>query len=860
MAIGSNTNNDGTNDNTDVVPPLTLNTQDTIIMPADTVDQPALESDLRDGQETSLDSEDDDAVQFLSERKKGKQSMGTPGKSAANPQPNSPRASEVAALVDALRETIKTVNEQITRIKTLEDNQRQILGTSHRRLDLERVQPPPQVQKQNHTPPREDAISRVGKKGKLDAHPEQRSKSPLRRKQLLLGVMTQGSRKDSDHYRGEDSPRREENPTHSPGWSDDEVYKGPLSKQIMDLRLSHALQKPPQLVKIFPTILVEGAMAWYKSLPEGFITSWKDLCKQFANHFTASRRHPKTEASLEAIVQGKNETLRSYIEIFNKEVVQVDTTDDMKKYLLRKNLRDGTKFKEAHDQDRSRHCAYHKSYGHLTEDCIQLKYAIEILIRNGKLKDYVKKKENPRQENREDSPDEEAKPEPPRVKGVAYFVTRPEDLYLISASSGMVVTLSKPRTSSQPYSFYLEELPGGSANSQILLLVRADMTNFDVRRVVVDSGNSCDIMYAHMFRTLQLNESHLTPYVGSDLQGFNGATTKPMAYVDLTVTFGHEETTKSIKVKFLVSYIGAAPNAKKTKTYSKQTEPSTGITANGMSIQRNRSWCRDHPRKRGGHPNRRLRLAEDVGVKEIKIYTDSHGTLPNDEKEAATIEQRSCSYTILDDKLYRRGFPIPLLKCADEVTADYIVCEIHKGINSQHLGGHSLARKVLRAGYHWPTMQQDAKEHVKKSREQSNPARIATKAGQRKGTMGLGAAPRVVGIPNNPSFHYQGDTLPPRARDRSSHLSRSRRTFSPHRSLPLGQARGQLGGTISCSRQDGQQRIPPRNPAREGNPSNVECPKTEIILQLSYFRTMHLRRSSFSPQNNGQSSSTTDVA
>ncbi|GAU50049.1 hypothetical protein TSUD_408450 [Trifolium subterraneum] len=116
----------------------------------------------------------------------------------------------------------------------------------------------------------------------------------------------------------------------------------------------------------------------------------------------------------------------------------------------------------------------------------------------------------------------------------------------------MVVTLGKPKTSSQPLSFYLEELPGGSANSQIPLLVRADMANFDVRRILVDSGSSCNIMYAHLFRTLQLNESHLTPYVGSDFQGFNGATTKPWGYVNLIVTFGQNETAKSIKVMFLV--------------------------------------------------------------------------------------------------------------------------------------------------------------------------------------------------------------------------------------------------------------------------------------------------------------------
>ncbi|MCI53882.1 hypothetical protein A2U01_0075129, partial [Trifolium medium] len=48
-----------------------------------------------------------------------------------------------------------------------------------------------------------------------------------------------------------------------------------------------------------------------------------------------------------------------------------------------------------------------------------------------------------------------------------------------------------------------EELPGGSANAQIPLLVRADMANFDVHRVLVDPSNSIDIMYAHLYETFR---------------------------------------------------------------------------------------------------------------------------------------------------------------------------------------------------------------------------------------------------------------------------------------------------------------------------------------------------------------------
>ena len=55
-----------------------------------------------------------------------------------------------------------------------------------------------------------------------------------------------------------------------------------------------------------------------------------------------------------------------------------------------------------------------------------------------------------------------------------------------------------------------------------------------------------------------------------------------------------------------------------------------------------------------------------------------------------------------------------MLKCVEETKVPDILQEIHEGINAQHLGGKSLARKALRAGYYWPTMQLDAMEHVKK--------------------------------------------------------------------------------------------------------------------------------------------------
>jgi len=75
--------------------------------------------------------------------------------------------------------------------------------------------------------------------------------------------------------------------------------------------------------------------------------------------------------------------------------------------------------------------------------------------------------------------------------------------------------------------FHDHELSDGALNYVIPLLVQAYMANFDVKRVLIDTGASCDIMYTGLFRTLQLIEKNLSPYVGSKPFGFNGSSSKP---------------------------------------------------------------------------------------------------------------------------------------------------------------------------------------------------------------------------------------------------------------------------------------------------------------------------------------------
>ena len=81
--------------------------------------------------------------------------------------------------------------------------------------------------------------------------------------------------------------------------------------------------------------------------------------------------------------------------------------------------------------------------------------------------------------------------------------------------------------------------------------MQASIANTDVRRVLIDTGASCNIMYTGLFKNLQLTEKNLSPYVGNKLHSFNGLSTQPWGYVELLVTFREKESKKTIKIPFL---------------------------------------------------------------------------------------------------------------------------------------------------------------------------------------------------------------------------------------------------------------------------------------------------------------------
>ncbi|MCH91439.1 putative protein NYNRIN-like [Trifolium medium] len=85
-----------------------------------------------------------------------------------------------------------------------------------------------------------------------------------------------------------------------------------------------------------------------------------------------------------------------------------------------------------------------------------------------------------------------------------------------------------------------------------------------------------------------------------------------------------------------------------------------------------------------------------------------------DEKEEATkVKKMAAHYTMISDRLYKRGFSSPMLLCVGEIESRRILNEIHNGSCGSHIGARSLAGKVTRACFFWPTLLSDANSHVR---------------------------------------------------------------------------------------------------------------------------------------------------
>ena len=90
------------------------------------------------------------------------------------------------------------------------------------------------------------------------------------------------------------------------------------------------------------------------------------------------------------------------------------------------------------------------------------------------------------------------------------------------------------------------------------------------------------------------------------------------------------------------------------------------------------------------------------------------GILPKERTKAKKLMYQIPRYTVVEGRLYRRGYSMPLLRCVIPPEAKKIMEEIHEGFCGDHTGGHSLSKKIIRQGYFWPTIKANSFDYIKK--------------------------------------------------------------------------------------------------------------------------------------------------
>ncbi|CAA0843037.1 Unknown protein, partial [Striga hermonthica] len=213
------------------------------------------------------------------------------------------------------------------------------------------------------------------------------------------------------------------------------------------------------------------------------------------------------------------------------------------------------------------YCRYHRDYGHWTNHCKELKDEIERLIRAGHLKEFVVqdrgKKDDTEGVDRKRRPEEQG--ERALKRGVIHMIAGGPTDGDSNAARKANLRADWESVAEVQIVQPIPDLTFGARDSQGVLtphndalVVTAEIANYDVERILVDTGSSADIMFYECFRKMDLG-MEITP-ITTSLFGFSGAEVVPLGEVQLTMALGTPPLRKVKAVRFVVVKADSAYN------------------------------------------------------------------------------------------------------------------------------------------------------------------------------------------------------------------------------------------------------------------------------------------------------------
>ncbi|XP_024013993.1 uncharacterized protein LOC112088072 [Eutrema salsugineum] len=97
----------------------------------------------------------------------------------------------------------------------------------------------------------------------------------------------------------------------------------------------------------------------------------------------------------------------------------------------------------------------------------------------------------------------------------------------------------------------------------------------------------------------------------------------------------------------------------------------------------------------------------------IQVYF-ADGEVPFDKWEARKLRAQAARYVLVDGEVFKWRFSGPLMTCVEGPKARKIMHEVHSGACGNRSSGRSLAIKIKRHDYFWPTMVKDCEKFTAK--------------------------------------------------------------------------------------------------------------------------------------------------
>ncbi|VFQ65252.1 unnamed protein product [Cuscuta campestris] len=229
------------------------------------------------------------------------------------------------------------------------------------------------------------------------------------------------------------------------------------------------------------------------------------------------------------------------------------------------------------------YCSYHRSDSHNTSECKSVKGVIQQMIDSGELgKDYLQKaqeknhqwvrpatQENDRDKDRRRKNRQREQP-PLDKEHIGMIFGGPEGGDSAAQRKNWVRSIYVGEVSAEPARrkyprrepivFTDRDLPPTSEDHNDPLVITMDINGVDVARVLVDTGNSVNILYLETFQKLRLCRTQLEP-LKTPLSGFTGDTVEAEGSIVLPVELGSGEKTMWKRMRFIVVDIKCVHNA-----------------------------------------------------------------------------------------------------------------------------------------------------------------------------------------------------------------------------------------------------------------------------------------------------------